>query len=237
MGLDFVFIDTEHLLVDDHDLSWMCQVYNAMELTPLVRIPEPDPYRATKVLDGGAGGVIAPYVESVEQVRALYGAVALRPLKGRKLANALEGRAHMGDELKQYLRQRNDGKLLIINIESAPAVDHLDELLTAAELDAVLIGPHDLSVSMEIPEQYHHTEFDKMVRLIIDRSRFHGIGVGIHFWEDLEQEIEWARHGANVFLHSADVLLIARALRNDLARARSALADRVEENVEVEDPI
>jgi len=237
VGLDFVFIDTEHLLIDDHDLSWMCHVYHALDLAPLVRIPEPDPYRATKVLDGGAGGVIAPYVESVEQVRALYGAVTLRPLKGRKLAGELDGTAPLGDDLKRYLRQRNEDKLLIINIESVPAVDRLDELLTAAELDAVLIGPHDLSVSMEIPEQYCHPEFDAMVRGIIDRARSRGIGVGIHFWEDLEQEIQWARHGANLFLHSADVLLLTRALREDLAKARQALMDQVAQHVHVEEPI
>ena len=59
LGLDFVFIDTEHIPIDDHDLSWMCQVYSGMNLVPLVRIPEPDPYRASKVLDGGAGLVAA----------------------------------------------------------------------------------------------------------------------------------------------------------------------------------
>ncbi len=70
VGLDFVFIDTEHIPIDDHDLSWMCQVYRGMNLAPLVRIPKPDPYRACKVLDGGASGIVAPYIESVEQVQA-----------------------------------------------------------------------------------------------------------------------------------------------------------------------
>jgi 4-hydroxy-2-oxoheptanedioate aldolase len=90
-GLDFVFIDTEHIPIGDHDLSWMCKAYSGMNLVPLVRIPEPDPYRACKVLDAGAGGIIAPYVESVEQVCALRGAVKLRPLKGERLAHALNG--------------------------------------------------------------------------------------------------------------------------------------------------
>ncbi|MBM3854037.1 MAG: aldolase, partial [Verrucomicrobia bacterium] len=90
-GLDFVFIDTEHIALDRAELSWMCQTYAALGLPPLVRIPAPDPYAATMVLDGGAAGVIAPYVESAEQVHALRGAVKCRPLKGEKLRHVLAG--------------------------------------------------------------------------------------------------------------------------------------------------
>ena len=57
-GLDFVFIDTEHIALDRAELSWMCQTYAALGLSALVRIPAPDPYAATMVLDGGAAGVI-----------------------------------------------------------------------------------------------------------------------------------------------------------------------------------
>ena len=226
-GLDFVFIDTEHIVIDDRDLSWMCRTYAAMNLMPLVRIPEPDPYRACKVLDGGAGGIVAPYVESVEQVQALRGAVKYRPLKGDKLAGVLDGTAGPSDEAATYLRNHNEGNLLVINIESVPAVENLDCLLQIPDIDSILMGPHDLSVSLEIPEQYDHPKFDQTVRLVIEKARAHGVGVGIHFWANLEQEIEWARCGANLFLHSGDVLLFVAALRRDLEEARSALGDSV----------
>lgn len=237
VGLDFVFIDTEHIPIDDHDLSWMCQTYAGMNLVPIVRIPEPDPYRACKVLDGGAGGIVAPYVETVQQVKDLRGAVKLRPLKGKKLADVLDGSETPSDELATYLKLRNQENVLIFNIESVPAVENLDALLEVPDIDAVLIGPHDLSVSMEIPEHYDHPNFDKTVRGIISKAREKGVGVGIHFWADLEQEIEWAKAGANLFLHSADVLLFAAALRKDLTEARSALGDGVKLGDEVVDPI
>src|ERR1041384_6156770 len=75
IGLDFVFIDTEHIAIDRKELSWMCQTYAALGLPPLVRIPSPDPFAATIALDAGAAGVVAPYIETTEQVRALRGAV------------------------------------------------------------------------------------------------------------------------------------------------------------------
>ena len=58
-GLDFVFIDTEHIALDRSQVSWMCRTYKAMGLPPFVRIVSPSPYEATMVLDDGAAGVVA----------------------------------------------------------------------------------------------------------------------------------------------------------------------------------
>jgi 2-keto-3-deoxy-L-rhamnonate aldolase RhmA len=101
-GLDFVFIDTEHIALDRAPLSWMCQTYSALGLPPLVRIPSPDPFAATMVLDGGAAGVVAPYVETAQQVRDLRGAVKFRPIKGQRLRQMLDG-APVEPELESYL--------------------------------------------------------------------------------------------------------------------------------------
>ena len=86
LGLDFVFIDTEHIPLDREKLAWMCQAYHAVGLPPIVRITSPDPYEACVALDGGAVGIVAPYVETPEQVRELVGAVKKRPLKGRTVS-------------------------------------------------------------------------------------------------------------------------------------------------------
>src|SRR5947209_296632 len=83
-GADFVFIDTEHTPLGRETLSWMCQACAALGLPPVVRVPSPDPFEASKVLDGGAGGVIGPYTETPDQARALAGAARWRPLKGRR---------------------------------------------------------------------------------------------------------------------------------------------------------
>ena len=226
VGLDFVFIDTEHIPIGRHILSWMCQTYRAINLAPIVRIPRPDPYEACKVLDGGASGIIAPYVETVEEVKALVGAVKFRPLKGKKLTAVLDGASELGPRLDTYLRKRNEDRLLIINIESVPAIENLEHILEVPGIDAVLIGPHDLSVSMEIPEEYSHPKFDKAVRTIIETARAKGVGAGIHFWANIKQEIDWARHGANLILHHGDITLFTEALRKDLNHMRQALGDQ-----------
>lgn len=225
-GLDFVFLDTEHIALGRADLAWMCRAYKALDLAPVVRIPAPDPYQATMVLDGGAGGVLVPYVETPDQVRRLKGAAKLRPLKGKRLEEALAGRASLEAELQTYLAERNASTVLMINIESVPAIERLDEILEVGGVDAVVVGPHDLTCSLGIPEQYHHPRFEAAVRRIIEISRRRGAGVGVHaFWDSLEQQIEWARLGANLVLHSADLHLFRKTLVAELGRIREALGD------------
>jgi 2-keto-3-deoxy-L-rhamnonate aldolase RhmA len=226
-GLDFVFLDTEHIVLDRAQLAWMCQAYAGMGMAPLVRIPAPDPHLASHMLDGGAAGVIAPYVESVSQVRQLRGAVKLRPLKGERLSRALAG----GDELEpivhEYLARYNQGNVCILNIESVPALRALDEILGVPDIDALLIGPHDLSISLGIPEQYGHPRFEEAVQTVIEKGRRAGIGVGMHYSEaDGTQRLaEWARSGMNLIIHSSDLRIVGRTLARDITRLRSELGD------------
>lgn len=224
-GLDFVFIDTEHIALDRSQVSWMCQVYQQANLAPLVRIAEPSPILATMAIDGGAAGVIAPYVESAAQVRELVGAVKCRPLKGRRLQELLAGQS-IEAALRRYIEKHNSQHVLIVNIESVPAIEALDEILAVPGLDGVLIGPHDLSCSLGIPEQYDHPQFDAAVHDIIRRARQRNVGAGIHFWANPEQEIKWLRSGMNMLIHSGDITLFAKHLRQELGAIKAAVSQR-----------
>jgi 4-hydroxy-2-oxoheptanedioate aldolase len=222
-GIDFVFVDTEHTPLDRQTLSWVCQTYQALGLPPVVRIPCNDPFEACKALDAGAGGIIGPYLETADQVRALVGAVKLRPLKGRRLQEALRDRNTLEPELRDYLDRRNGDRILIANIESVPALENLDEICSVPGLDAVLIGPHDLSCSLGIPEQYLHPRFDEAVRKIFGTARKHGVGAGIHYWLGLEQEVTWARAGGNLVMHSSDLAAFSRTLKSEVEQLRKVL--------------
>lgn len=223
LGIDFVFVDTEHTPVDRTLLGWICQSYQALGIPPVVRLPCNDAFEACKALDAGAGGVIGPYLETAAQVRALVGAIKYRPLKGERLQDALRDPNSLEPELREYLEQRNGDKILIVNIESVPAIQNLEEICAVPGLDAVLIGPHDLSCSLGIPEQYDHPRFDEAVREIFRIARSHGVGAGIHYWLGLEQEITWAQAGGNLVMHSSDQTVFFRNLQSDIAHLRKAL--------------
>lgn len=225
-GVDFVFIDTEHVALDREMASWMCRAYAALDVAPIVRISHACPVEACQALDGGAQGVVAPYVETAAQVRTLVGAVKMRPLKGEHLTKALIDRSSCEPALRDYLDERNRDHLCIVNIESVPAIENLDEILAVEGLDVVLIGPHDLSCSLGLPEQYDAPRFTQAVREIIGKSRAAGVAAGIHMvYGTLEQELTWAQLGANFILHSGDAFLVERVLRHEIEQLRNRLGD------------
>ncbi|TWU06188.1 HpcH/HpaI aldolase family protein [Stieleria varia] len=221
-GLDFVFIDTEHIALDRAQLSWMCQTYSAIGLPPLVRIASPDPYAATMVLDGGAAGIVAPYIETASQVQALRGAVKMRPIKGHRLQQLLDG-DKSEPELETYMETGANERLLIVNIESTPAMSALDDILAVPGLDGVLIGPHDLSCSLGLPEHYDHPEFLDACQTIFSKARAAGVGAGIHFWGDVAQQVQLLNLGANMLIHSADISLFKKYLQAELDEIKRSI--------------
>ena len=228
LGLDFVFLDTEHIALDRETLSWMCRAYAAMGLPPIVRVPSPDPYAASQALDGGAAGVVAPYVETVEQVQALRGAVKLRPIKGKRLERVLRGEEELESELKEYLAERNRNNLLLVNIESIPAIKNLDAVLAVPDLDGILVGPHDLSCSLGIPEQYEHPRFTEALRTIITKTRERGLIAGMHFMGcgPISLALEWLRLGLNLQIQHGDIFYVAQGVKQDLQAIRKALGEK-----------
>lgn len=234
-GLDFAFIDTEHIPIHRNEMAKMCQAVQAYGITPVLRIPSPDPYLVCQAIDAGAKGVIAPYLESVDQVRELVGATKLRPLKGEILQQVLRGEKELSHEMKQYLANYNIGNIAIANIESVPAMEKLEQLLSVPGLDGVFIGPHDLSISLGLPEQYDHPEFEKAVTHIIRTTRKKGLSIGIHFSLAPERQIRWMKEGVNIVVHSSDIALFSQKLNADINIIKKAAGDTTSEGGSAEE--
>lgn len=231
-GVDFVFLDTEHVPLGRTELAALCQQFRHLDITPIVRIPCPDPYLACQAIDAGAKGIVAPYLESTAQIMELVGATKYRPLKGQVLQGYLSGDVPMPQNLQEYVAHYNAGNICIANIESVPAMENLDALLSVRGLDAVFIGPHDLSVSLGLPEQYDHPAFEKAVSHIIRTTRAKGLAIGIHFSLEPERQIQWMKEGANIVVHSFDVALFVQKLTADFRKIKSAAGDSAAENDE-----
>ena len=230
LGLDFVFFCNEHVQYNPETLSWMCNAFKAAGVNPLVRILEPSPFLATQALDAGACTVLVPYVEEIEDVIALIGAVKYRPLKGKKLMRILHGEEKPSEELKQYLIHNNRNNSLVLNIESEKGVAMMNEHLAIQSfdgpaVDGLMIGPHDLSTSYGMPEKYFSKEFLALTEGIIKNARAKGVAVGGHtgYRDSLDLQLEWAKMGATMLLHCSDAFLFANQLNNDLNKIKKLL--------------
>ncbi|MDZ7725956.1 MAG: aldolase/citrate lyase family protein [candidate division KSB1 bacterium] len=202
LNLDFVFIDNEHYPLSPHETALLCHTHFSVGVVPMVRIPKPDATYASMAMDWGALSIVAPYIETTDQIKELIGAVKYKPLKGDLLKSGLDEN-QWNREIKEYLDQKNNQRSLIINIESTPALDDLDSLLSIPGLDGVLIGPHDLSVSLGIPEQYEHPLFYQSIEKIVTCARSHGLGAGIHTRWQLDNT-KWLELDLNLVVHAED---------------------------------
>ena len=228
---DFIFICNEHMPIDRTDTAMMCQVYAAHGISPIVRIARPEAQWATMALDGGAQGIVAPYLETVEEAVEMVGAVKYRPIKGRLLRQFLSGERAPAPVTIDFLNRFNRDNYLIIGVESVAAYENLDGLLAVRGVDGVFVGPHDLTVSMEMPEEYGHPDFRRVVSDICRRCRAAGVGFGIHYSQTVAPD-EWftdlMREGMNWILYGADVSLLRTEMEARLSAFRKAMGDTYE---------
>jgi len=233
LNLDYVFFCDEHVAYDPETLSWMCRAYKAAGITPIVRILEPNAYLATKALDAGAGAILVPYIEKVEDVYDLVGAVKYRPLKGEKLRRILSGKEKPTAELEAYLKNHNKSHTLLLNIESPAGVANMEEFFKIQSVDGpgvdgIVLGPHDLSTSYDMPEKYLSPEFLDLSCGIIKKARACGVAAGGHNGSrgTIDLQLAWAKAGANILMHTSDMFLFADKMQDDLNKLREAKGEK-----------
>jgi len=218
-GLDYVVIDTEHSAYGRDEVADLIDTLDQAGITPIVRVPTPDPSWVRMAMDAGAHGVLAPYCETVDQVERVVAAAKSRPLKGALLDRLLSTGEPPSDQLIDYLGEANDTSFVIIAVESMPAVENLDGILQVKGIDAIFVGPHDLSCSLGMPEQYEHSDFEATVARILAKCTASGVPMTVHF-PDLRLSRKWVEAGVQLVLHSSDVALLGAAVKHDLRTLR-----------------
>ena len=215
-GLDYVIIDTEHSPRGRDDVADFLAAFNFSGVVPIVRIPIPDSHYVTMAIDAGAQGVLAPYCETVEEVKEVVGAAKWRPLKGALARRAVETGELPSAATKAYLEDLNRNTVCIIGIESVPAIENLDSILKVQGVDAVFVGPNDLSVSLGVPNQYDHPDYTAAVRRIIDSCKAHNTPTLVHH-HTVPLVQKWLREGARFVLYSSDARTMHNGFRQEFA--------------------
>lgn len=217
--LDFIVIDTEHTPNDRSMVRALSVRIAAAGIAPLVRVPSPDPNLIRQALDAGAHGVVVPYCEDPEVVRECIAAARYRPLKESLLAEAIANGGPADPDTRAYLEDYNKHSFFVAMIESAPAVANLDAILAVGGIDATFIGPHDLSVSYGLPEQYEHPTVQGAIATIISTSNAHGVASGTQWWNTdlVRRELEL---GGRFVLYSNDLNMIRLGYAEAMATIR-----------------
>ena len=224
IGLDYVVIDTEHGPRSRAELADYLAAFTGSGVVPIIRIPIPDSHYVTMALDGGAQGILAPYCETVAEVKEVIAAAKWRPLKGEAVRRLMDTGEHISEAARDYLEQRNRNTVAIIGIESVAAVNNLEEILKVPGIDGIFVGPNDMSISVGFPDQYDRPEYQETVKRVIDTSEAHGIPVLVHH-QTADLSAYWVRQGARFVLHTTDRRTLAEAYRREFAGLREVAAE------------
>jgi len=177
-GWDSLIIDLQHGGADYTAMFSMLQAISTTPTVPVVRVPWLEPGILMKALDAGAYAVICPMVNTRQDAENLVAWTHYPPLGTRSfgpLRAALYGGA-------DYSARANDTIVVFAMIETAQALENLDEILSVEGLDAVYVGPSDLSLSLGCKPLFDDVESKaaQAIDHILERARAHGIVAGIH---------------------------------------------------------
>ena len=197
-GFDWLYVDGEHSPADMLTIVRMMRVIASTETIPIARAPWNDPVEVKRVLDGGARGVIIPWVNSAAEAERAVAAC-------------------------HYRRRPGDEILCIVQIETIGAVERIDEILSVPGVDATFIGQSDLAVSMGVPVagDNPHPDHAAACAEVLAGALRHGVAPGIGCSGE-EEAARRVREGWKFVSIGADGQYIAQGARRALAMVRAA---------------
>jgi 2-dehydro-3-deoxyglucarate aldolase/4-hydroxy-2-oxoheptanedioate aldolase len=179
-GLHWAFIDTEHGGFDLETVQDLCRIAVLVGLCPIVRVAEMQYSLVTRALDSGAQGIIFPRVESPELLEKAVSWTKFPPAGIRGFGLVPLHVDHEKVSIPQIIEHVNANTMVVLQIETQRAVDARDELLSVPGIDAVMIGPADLSISLGIGGEFLHARMVDAIDKIRDSCVKHGVAPGTH---------------------------------------------------------
>lgn len=208
-GLDWLLIDTEHSATSLEQVLVQLQVAAAYPVTPVVRVPSNDAVTIKRVLDVGAQNIIVPMVSSADEARAAVAATRYPPQGVRGVGSAL-ARSARWNRVDGYLADASDHVSLTVQIETTAGVDAAAEIAAVEGVDAIFVGPSDLSASMGLLGQQSHPDVVSAVHRVFAAARDAGTPIGVNAFDPAVAEA-YLDAGADFVAVGADVALLARA--------------------------
>lgn len=214
-GFDWITLDLEHGSIS---VDLLPNLFRAIELggsLPLARLAQANAKDCKQALDAGAGGIIIPMIESAKQLKSVKAESSWPPTGKRGVAFT---RANLfGGTFKEYIKEAQD-PLLIAMIETKKGLENIEEILEVKGLDAIMIGPYDLSASIGKTADFQSKAFLDALKLIFNLSKSKGIPCGIHIVEPSKKELnKRIKEGFRFIAYSIDSVMLRISAKLDIS--------------------
>lgn len=217
-GFDWLCVDMQHGVIDYQTAVTMFQAISTTDTIPFVRVPWNEPGIIGKVLDAGAFGVIVPMVNSAEEAQAAVGACRYQP-DGYRSYGPVRAAYYAGPD---YAAGANEEIACIPMIETTAALAQLDDILAVPGIDAVYVGPADLSLTLGLPPAMDHDDqrFNEALRTVVAACKQRGITPGVHASAALASKR--TAMGFGMITISSDLGSVAASAAQDLRSVRDS---------------
>jgi len=213
-GFDWLVIDMEHTAIDFNQCLNLIQIIESNRVAPLVRVGANDSLLIKRAMDAGAHGIIVPMVNSVEDAKKAINSLYYPPIGNRGVGL---GRAqNYGIGFEEYNKWAKTEIIFIPQIEHIDGVNNLDDILALEEVDGFIVGPYDLSGSLNVPGEWGHPDvinaLDKVKKVISNHKKPGGFHVVHSNHKELEQRII---EGYTFIAYGDDMVFFAEAIASN----------------------
>jgi 2-keto-3-deoxy-L-rhamnonate aldolase RhmA len=186
-GFDWLFLDLEHGTMPLDTAVQISSAALTAGITPIVRVPSGQYAMATRVLDGGALGIVMPHVDTAEEARAVVDHLKYPPLGHRSVAGPQAYFGFRAVPVAEATAEINAQSLVVVMLETPQAIANADAIAAVKGVDVLLVGTNDLMVEKGLPGQFDHAEVASAYQTVIAACRKHGKwpGMGGVYVEEL----------------------------------------------------
>lgn len=216
VGFDWLFVDAEHSALSTREMQRIMQ--GAGQAMPcVVRLASGAEVAIKKALDIGAAGIIVPQVNSAEQAAQVVRWAKYAPAGTRGVG---VGRAHRyGLGFSEYVGRANEETAVIVQTEHIQAVENIEAIIRVPGVDAVLVGPYDLSASLGLMGQVDHPDVVAAIQQVTDACLTAGMRLGI-FGMSATAVTPYIAQGYTLIAAGIDTALLGQAAKELLAAIR-----------------
>jgi 2-keto-3-deoxy-L-rhamnonate aldolase RhmA len=220
-GFDWLFLDLEH---GSMSIETACEISVAAQdsgIAPIVRVPYGELAMATRVLDGGALGIVIPHVDTAEEAREIADRLRYPPRGHRSVGGGQAQFDYASIPLGEMTEKSDENTLITVMIETPKAVENAEAIAAVPGIDCLLVGSSDLSMELGIPGQQGHEKIQAAVDKVVAACRKHNKwpGMGGAYTD------EWLKlytdKGMKLILSGNDLPMLTNAARAQQAKVRA----------------
>lgn len=208
-GYDIVILDGEHGVFDAADLPGLVAIAHGVGLDVVVRVPELRAQVIAAALDAGADGVLVPHVRDADQAAQAVAACRFPPVGGRSVHGAVAA-AHYGAR-PDYLRSADAQVACIVMCEDADALADIEAIAAVPGVDAVFVGPYDLSASLGHVGEPEHPVVVEAVARVVAATGAHGLATGVMSARP-EASSDWFDAGCRFVVAGVDTAMLRQGV-------------------------